>query len=653
MKFAATICTTFYLLLLVTTAWAADEWKPVDPAQLALKTPTVEKDADAEALFWEMRIEKGEEKAVISHYVRIKIFTDRGREQQSTIELPYYKSVKIKDVAGRTIKADGQIVLLETSAIFDKEVFKANKFKINVKTFAMPAVEPGAIIEYRWREEQKEAFYLALDLQRDVPVQRLSIGFKGKADYWAGQQMRFFQMPETFFKDDGKGWRTTTMTNIPAFQPEPLMPPENAIKGWMIAYTQYSFSSPWNYLGKAVYERTKSHLKVTDEVKKAATEIIAGCGTEEQKLEKLFAFCSANIKKITDPTANLTEAEKNNFKENKSSTDTLRQKVGTGQDINLLFAAMANAVGFDARLAILADRNRIAFSKDFPVPYYMAEYMTASHVVVQASNKWRSFDPASPGVPFGMLRWQEEAQEALVSDPVAPFFIRTPLSTPEKSLAKRSAKLKLSEDGTLEGDIKVEFSGHLSADRKFYYASLEADKRETKFREAVQKSLSNAELTNIKLENLNEPTKPFAYSYHVRVPNYATRTAKRLVIKPAYFHAGDPALFTTSTRKHAIAFDYPWSEADEVRIELPVGFELDHAESVDGINAQNISRYEVNFGVTQDRRELVYTRKFFFGGAGYVYFTAQSYASLKNLFELVQQRDNHQIMLKQAVVASK
>lgn len=30
---------------------AGDDWKPVDPAQLALKNATVEKEADAEALF--------------------------------------------------------------------------------------------------------------------------------------------------------------------------------------------------------------------------------------------------------------------------------------------------------------------------------------------------------------------------------------------------------------------------------------------------------------------------------------------------------------------------------------------------------------------------------------------------------------------------
>ncbi len=657
MKHVATIIITFGFILglFVNTALAGDEWKPVDPAQLALKTAVVEKDADAEALLWEMRVEKSEDKATIAHYLRIKIFTERGREQQSTVELPYYKGVKIKDVAGRTIKANGQIVPLELSAIFDKEVYRANKFKVHVITFAMPAVEPGAIIEYRWREEQKEAYFLTLDLQRDVPVQSLQVAFKGKAGDWAGQQIRFFQTPEAFFKDDGKGWSSATMTNVAAFRPEPNMPPENAVKGWMIAYTHYYYSSPsevWNYFGKMIYNETKDRLKVSDEIKQTAQQITAGATTDEQKLEKLYAFCQANVKNVHYDSI-VTAAERNSFRENKTSTDTLRQKLGTGEDINLLFAALANALGFDARMAKLADRDEFDFSKDFPVPYYQLRYMTSSHTVVNAGNKWRSFDPCTPGLPFGMLRWQEEAQDALVADPVRSFFIRTPFSPHEKSLAKRTAKLKLSEDGMLEGDVKVEFSGHQSTEKKRYYAALDADKRETRFRESWQKSLANAELTNIQFDNLNEPTKPFAYSFHVRVPNYATRTSKRLVVKPAFFQVGDPALFTSSTRKYPITFSYAWAEEDDVRIELPGGFELDHAESVEGLRAQTVSRYEVNIAVTQDQRTLVYRRKFFFGGDGYISFNATGYPSLKTLFELVQQRDNHQIMLKQAVVASK
>jgi hypothetical protein len=63
-----------------------DDWRPVDPAELALKTSSVEKDADAEALIWEVRVSDEVDgstvRTVLSHYLRIKIFTERGRERR-------------------------------------------------------------------------------------------------------------------------------------------------------------------------------------------------------------------------------------------------------------------------------------------------------------------------------------------------------------------------------------------------------------------------------------------------------------------------------------------------------------------------------------------------------------------------------------------
>ena len=36
---------------------SSDDWPAVDPANLALKASTVEKDADAQALFWEVYLD--------------------------------------------------------------------------------------------------------------------------------------------------------------------------------------------------------------------------------------------------------------------------------------------------------------------------------------------------------------------------------------------------------------------------------------------------------------------------------------------------------------------------------------------------------------------------------------------------------------------
>lgn len=73
-------------------AMAGDEWSPVEPSLLEQKTPIVEKDADAEAVFWVVRVDDqndGDPRSAFTNYLRIKIFTERGVEAQSKVELTY------------------------------------------------------------------------------------------------------------------------------------------------------------------------------------------------------------------------------------------------------------------------------------------------------------------------------------------------------------------------------------------------------------------------------------------------------------------------------------------------------------------------------------------------------------------------------------
>ena len=136
----------------------ADDWKPIDPTDLALKAPLVEKDADAEAIFWEVRVDDSVlEELSLKNYVRIKVFTDRGKESQSKVDLPYAGSNRIKDIAARVIKADGSIIELKKEDVLERTIVKANGVKVKAKSFALPGVEPGAIVEYRWREVRPRA----------------------------------------------------------------------------------------------------------------------------------------------------------------------------------------------------------------------------------------------------------------------------------------------------------------------------------------------------------------------------------------------------------------------------------------------------------------------------------------------------------------
>ena len=53
------------------------------------------------------------------------------------------------------------------------------------------------------------------------------------------------------------------------------------------------------------------------------------------------------------------------------------------------------------------------------------------------------------------------------------------------------------------------------------------------FRDLIKEQMSTAEISNIKIENVTDPAKPFVYAFHVRVPGYAQRTGKRLFLQPA------------------------------------------------------------------------------------------------------------------------
>ena len=177
--------------------------------------------------------------------------------------------------------------------------------------------------------------------------------------------------------------------------------------------------------------------------------------------------------------------------------------------------------------------------------------------------------------------------------------------------------------------------------------SLEA--REKTLRDEIRHRLSTADLSSIKIENVLDPIKPFTYSYHVSVPNYAQRTAKRLFLQPNFFTQGLSVPFTASVRKNDIDFRYAWSELDHLTIELPAGFAPDNAEAPPPITpqmTQDISSQQISMGIATGGRTLVYDRKFRFGGQGNILFPVSSYPGLKQLFEQLNRADQHTISLK-------
>jgi hypothetical protein len=515
----------------------------------------------------------------------------------------------------------------------------------------MPSVEPGVIIEYRWKEVRPYSLAnnVRLQFQRDIPVQFVKYYLKplrAEIAYSSlGMATKVFNGQSSPMVQEKDGFFSTSMSNMPAFHEEARMPPEDQVRTWMFVFYSSDKALPpqqyWPKHAKEMYDVFKSSTKVNDDVKRAAAAAIGDAATPEQKLQRLFDFCQTKIKNKNSSSSGLTDIDREKLKKNETPADTLKRGIGDGSDITLLFAALATAAGFDARVAMIPDRGDIFFDPNFTHSYFLRTYSVA----VKVGTEWRFFDPGTPYVPFGMLRWQEEGQQALICDPKEPGFVPTPLSPAEKSMEKRTANLKLGDDGSLEGDVRIEYTGHLAMGKKYENDDDSPEQREQTLRERIKERMSTAELSNVKIENATDPAGPFVYSFHVRVPGYASRTGKRLFLQPAFFEKGVGALFSAGQRKHQIYFHYQWMEDDTVTIQLPAGFTLDNAEQPAPFRSAKVCDYSVNLGMVGNNDALQYKRTFSFRG---LLFPQASYSGLKQVFDLLHERDNHTITLKQA-----
>ncbi|HSK62355.1 MAG TPA: transglutaminase-like domain-containing protein, partial [Pyrinomonadaceae bacterium] len=446
---------------------------------------------------------------------------------------------------------------------------------------------------------------------------------------------------------------STTMTNMPAVQEEARMPPDDQVKTWMLVYYASGDKQPdpnkyWMDVGKNFYERTKSLIKPNDEVKQMAATLTADAKTDDEKLARLFEFVRTKIKNISNDASGLTAEERAKLKDNKSPGDTLKRGMGTIMDIDCLFAALAIAAGFDARIVLSPDRGDIFFNKELPNAYFI----DPRNIAVNVGGKWKFFNPGYNYIPFGMLLWREEGQQALITDPKQPVWVDTPMTSHEGSQVQRRAKLKLSEDGTLEGEIRIEYTGHFAIERKEELDEESETERETALKDEIKARISAAEITNVKIENVTDDVKPLVYSYNLRVPGYAQRTGRRLFLQPAFFQYGLKPLFSSATRKHAIYFHYPWSEDDQVHIDVPAGYTLDNADAPAPFASGKISEYKPSLAITSDGKTLVYKRTFFFGGGGSVLFPVEAYPAVKGYFDQLNKQDSHSIALRQAAASN-
>lgn len=650
MKLLTDYCQAILLITLLFTvsAFASGDknavWRPVTPAELGMQKPQVEPDADAEAIFWEVRLDDRKRKKLsYNHYVRVKIFTERGRERFSKFDIPFSKGKKVEDVAARVIKPDGTITNLQPSDIFEREIFRANKIKVKAKSFAVPGIEPGVIVEYKYKESFKGDSLNGerLIYQRDIPMQRAVYYVRPYKKM--NLQFNNYNMPEVRFVKDTNNFYVGTLTNVPALKEEPYMPPEDEVRQWIsLSYMTFGNTFRWGLFGTSYGQSFDNITEPNKVVKQKARELTSGASSDKEKLERIYNFVQKNIRNATFDTR-VTERQRDKLKIKKAS-DVLKYGMGETGHVDILFASLARAAGFATGLAFSGNRSENFFN---PVKYNNPGYVHPAAIAVLTNGSYEYFNPGTPYLAYGQILWYEEGTKAIITYGTGYVWKNIPLSNHNASSAIRTGDFKLSEDGTLEGKVKIEYNGHQAIFRRKNQFRDSLEKRRENVREELKERLSSAEISNISISNFDNADLPLTYSFDVRIPNYAQKTGKRMFFQPSFFEYGANPVFSAAKRKHPIYFPYPWSEKDKIEIKMPEGFELESAIAPGEIaDESKVSLLSTKIGVEKSSGTLIYDRDFYFGNKGNILFPVKFYRPIKSLFDSFHKNDKHTLTLK-------
>src|SRR6266851_6064031 len=145
------------LLLLLSTLVALDAFCRNDAAAAEFRDPTAEEramksvafapGASAVVLNWHQFVHDRD--WYRSEYLRIKILSEEGKKY-GDVEVRHIALLSVVDhIKARTIRPDGTIAPFDGKT-FDKVVVKMGGVRLIAKTFTLPDVQVGSIIEYRY-----------------------------------------------------------------------------------------------------------------------------------------------------------------------------------------------------------------------------------------------------------------------------------------------------------------------------------------------------------------------------------------------------------------------------------------------------------------------------------------------------------------------
>ena len=458
---------------------------------------------------------------------------------------------------------------------------------VKEKILRIPAADPGNIIGYEY-EEEDQPFVLqdVWSFQETNPVReahyslQLPSGWEYKATW-----INFPEVKPTQAGNQAQ-W---VVSDIKAIKPENEMPPMRAVAGLLVL----SFVPPggganrgfqnWREMGHWEAGLEQGRRDASPEIKQKVAALTSPAATQLAKMQALAKFVQSDIRYVA------IELGIGGWQPH-PAPEIFMHRYGDCKDKATLLSSMLHEIGVDSFfVSINTERGGAAPDRPPMIGWFNHEILAVRlpDVVKDSSlvavlehpklGRLLIFDPTDEWTPFGQLRGELQSNYGLLVTPEGGELAKLPQLPTTRTGVQRTAKLKLSPNGTLSGEFLETRLGDSGLWQRMTLksATKEADKIKP-IETLLSHSLSTFQITKANVLNLNLTDQPFGYQYSLVAENYAKNAGNLMLVRPRVLGSKSSDLLETKEpRKYPVEFGGPSRDTDTFEIALPAGYEVD------------------------------------------------------------------------------
>lgn len=652
--FCAILLASVILIVRAIPAAATVGWLPISPADLALKDNPKEPGADAMILYRESVVDARTANTSgdsIQEYVRIKIFTQAGTKQ-GHVEISYNKAREtIPAVSGRTILPDGTIKNFD-GKVLDSMIVKSGGIQYFAKSFTLPDVKPGCIIEYKY-DRQSEPGWVHDEswvLSSNLYTREAHFTYYPNdqfAENGLSARYRSYLLPkDAQMTHSANDAYTMEVRDIPAIVDEPLMPPKQAMEPIVeFYYVEPSDPDPgqskekyWGDFAKKWNGEIEHFDGKKAALNQALSQIVSASDSPETKLRKIYDRMEQIRNLSMEDYKSKTENKAEELKPDNNAADVLERGYATAHQVNLTFIGLARAAGFQATELYLAPRNEYVF---IPDRNDASEIENDEIVWVKSGSQEYYLDPGAHFYPFGVLPWYETEAGGVRVDGRTATFVTTPNPQSSQATIARTADLTVNQDGSVTGNVQIDFAG--------LEGGMERESNRKEDETGRTRNLENeikgwlpvgSEFQITKMTNWDDIEQPLHIEAKLKVATYGSTAARNLLMPLDIFQATQAGDFSKQSRQNAIYFSYPYEEIDDVTLHAPAGYDVGGLPKPQKVDL-GAALYEINAvgnGNTVEVKRHLAIKGILFG--------KENYPTFRAFFGVVRTSDDAQMVLE-------